>query len=147
MCAVLSCFSCVWLCETPWTVARQAALSMGFSRQEYWSGLPFPSPGDLPNPGIEAASHKSPALAGGFFTTSPTWDTAVLLVRPLGQSWVTWYMEWQRDLWDWSESTPCPIPWAREDGQTKQRSKEDSILEINTSACHRFWSVLTSSLY
>ena len=44
---------------TPWTVARQAPLSMGFSRQEYWSGLPFPSPGDLPNPGIEPGS---PAL-------------------------------------------------------------------------------------
>ena len=43
----------------PWTVARQAPLSMGFSRQEYWSGLPFPSPGDLPNPGIKP---KSPAL-------------------------------------------------------------------------------------
>ena len=50
---------------TPWTVARQSPLSMGFSRQEYWSGLPFPFPGDLPHPGIEPAS---PALAGGFFT-------------------------------------------------------------------------------
>ena len=45
--------------ETPWTINQQAPLSMGFSRQEYWSGLPFPSPGDLPNPGIEAGS---PAL-------------------------------------------------------------------------------------
>jgi len=53
---------------TPWTVARQAPLSMGFSRQEYWSGLSFPSPGDLPDPEIEFAS---PALAGGFFTTEP----------------------------------------------------------------------------
>ena len=43
----------VRLCATPWTVARQAPPSMGFSRQEYWSGLPFPPPGDLPNPGIE----------------------------------------------------------------------------------------------
>ena len=51
---------------TPWTAARQAPLSMGSSRQEYWSGLPFPSPGDLPNPRIES---KSPALAGEFFTT------------------------------------------------------------------------------
>ena len=53
---------------TPWTVARQAPLSMGFSRQEYWSGLPFPSPGDLPDPGTEPAS---PVLAGRFFTTEP----------------------------------------------------------------------------
>ena len=49
---------------TPWTIARQAPLSMGFSRQEYWSGLPRPSPGDLPNPGIEPESLTSPALAG-----------------------------------------------------------------------------------
>ena len=53
---------------TPWTAARQAPLSKGFPRQEYWSGLPFPSPGDLPDPGIDPAS---PALAGGFFTTQP----------------------------------------------------------------------------
>ena len=53
---------------TPWTVARQAPLPMGFPRQEYWSGLPFPTPGDLPYPGIE---HRSPVLAGRFFTTEP----------------------------------------------------------------------------
>ena len=56
---------------TPRTVALQALLSMGFSRQEYWSGLPFPSPGDLPDPGIEPASLVSPALVGGFFTPAP----------------------------------------------------------------------------
>ena len=54
---------------TPWIVAHQAPLSMGFLRQEYWSWLPFPSPGDLPDPGIEP---MSPALAGGFFTTEPS---------------------------------------------------------------------------
>ena len=54
----------VRLLATPWTVAHQAPLSMGFPRQEYWSGLPRPSPGDLPDPGIEPTS---PALAGGFF--------------------------------------------------------------------------------
>ena len=51
-----------------WTVARQAPLSMGFPRQEHWSGLPFPSPRHLPHPGIEL---ESPALAGGFFTAEP----------------------------------------------------------------------------
>ena len=50
------------LCVTPWTVAHQAALSMGFSWQEYWSGLPCPPPGDLPNPRIESMSPESPAL-------------------------------------------------------------------------------------
>ena len=58
------------LFATPWTAACQALLSMGFSRQEYWSGLSSPSPRDLPNPGIEPTSLISPALAGGFFTTS-----------------------------------------------------------------------------
>ena len=64
---------CVLLFATPWTVAHQAPLSMGFSQQEYWSGLLFPSPGDLPNPGTEPMSLASPALAGGFFSTSDTW--------------------------------------------------------------------------
>ena len=59
----------VRLFATPWTVAYQASLSMGFSRQEYWSGLLFPSPGDLPDPGITSSLLVSPALAGGFLTT------------------------------------------------------------------------------
>ena len=53
---------------TPWTVASQAPLSMGFSKQEYWSGVPYPSPGELPDPGIELVPS---ALAGGFFTAEP----------------------------------------------------------------------------
>jgi len=65
--------SCLTLL-TLWTRACQAPLSMGFSRQEYWSGLPCPPPGDLPNPGLEPTSLKSPALAGRFFTTSATWE-------------------------------------------------------------------------
>ena len=71
---VLSCFSRVQLCATLWTVAQQAPLSMGFSRQEYWSGLPCPSPGNLPHPGIKLGSLRSPALTGGFFTTNATWE-------------------------------------------------------------------------
>ena len=59
---------------TLWTVARQAPLSMGFSRQEYWSELLCPLPGDLPNSGIKPASLMSPALAGRFFTTTATWE-------------------------------------------------------------------------
>ena len=69
MCAQL--LSHVQLFVTPWAIARQAPLSMGFSRQECWSGFPFPSPGDLPNPGIEPTFPESPALAGGFFTSEP----------------------------------------------------------------------------
>ena len=61
---VLIHFSCVQLFATQWTVAHQAPLSMGFSRQEYWNGLPCPPPGDLPNPGIKPTS---PAMPGRFF--------------------------------------------------------------------------------
>ena len=64
----------VQIFEPPWTVARQPPLSMGFSRQEYWSGLPFSSAEDLPDPGTEPTSLVSPELAGGFFTTSATWE-------------------------------------------------------------------------
>ena len=64
---VLSHFSHVQLFATPWTVACQPPLSMRFSRQEYWSGLPCSPPRDLPNPGIKPKSLMSPALAGGFF--------------------------------------------------------------------------------
>ena len=67
-------FSPVQLCATLWTVSCQVPLFMGFSRQEYWSGSPLPSPGDLPNPGIKPMSLVSPALAGGFFTTRATWE-------------------------------------------------------------------------
>ena len=62
--------SWVRLFATPCAVAHQAPLSMGFLRQEYWSGLPFPTPGDLPNPGIKPTSLVFPALRGGFFTTA-----------------------------------------------------------------------------
>ena len=63
----------------PWTVAHQVALSMGFPRQEYWSGLPFPSTGDLPDPGIELVL---PALAGGLFTAEPR-GKPILLTRKM----------------------------------------------------------------
>ena len=70
MCVCLCALNQVLLFAAPWTVARQAPLSMEFSRQEYWSGLPFPPPGDLPHPGIKPVSLGSPALAGRFFTTA-----------------------------------------------------------------------------
>ena len=71
----ICCFSRVWLLATPWTAACQAPLSTGFSRQEYWSGLPCPPPGHLPHPGIESVSLASPTLAREFFTTSTTWES------------------------------------------------------------------------
>ena len=59
------------LFTTPWSVAHQALPPIGFFRQEYWNGWPFPTSGDLPNPGVEPVSLVSSALAGGFFTTAP----------------------------------------------------------------------------
>ena len=80
---MLSLFSHVQLFATPWTLACQAPLSLGFSRQEYWSGLPFPTPGDLPDPGIELKTFKSPVLVGGFFTTSATQEALFTLYLAL----------------------------------------------------------------
>ena len=74
---MLSLFSHVQLFVTLWTITHQAPLSMGFFRQEYWNGLPHPSPGDLPDSWIELVSLMSPALVGGFLTTSTTWQTLI----------------------------------------------------------------------
>ena len=78
---VLSCFSCVQLFSTLWTVARQDPLSMGFSKQEYWSGLPCPPLGDLPDPGIEPLSLASHVLAGGFFTMELSGKPLIIFIR------------------------------------------------------------------
>ena len=69
----------VQLFSTPWTVAYQASLSMGFSRQEYWSGLPFPSPGDLPDPGIKPGS---PTLEADALTSEPPGKPKTVIFRP-----------------------------------------------------------------
>ena len=71
VCVYAQLLSYIQLFVTPWTVALQAPLSMAFSRQEYWSALTFPTPGDLPDPGIKPASPESLALTARFFTTAP----------------------------------------------------------------------------
>ena len=71
---MLSCFSRIRLFATLWAIGHQAPLSMGFPRQEHWSGLPCPPPGDLPDPGIKPTSLMSPALAGRSFATGATWE-------------------------------------------------------------------------
>ena len=78
---MLSHVSRVWLCDSV-DCSLQAPLSLGLSRQEYWSELPCPSPGGLPNPGIKSMSLSSPALAGRFFTASATWEGPDLQVSP-----------------------------------------------------------------
>ena len=96
---VLSPFSHVQLFATLWTVAHQAPLSMGFSWQEYWSGLPFPSPGDLTDPGIKAASLMSLALAGRFFSTSTIWEAHLIWSE---------YLEYPRRCLYWPRSLSSP---------------------------------------
>ena len=78
----------VWLFATPWAVALQTPLSMEFSRQEYWSGLPFPAPGDLLHLGVEPTSLASPALAGGFFTTELPGKPEVYTTSKPSYSWL-----------------------------------------------------------
>ena len=89
---VLSCFSHIWLFATPWTVDHQVPLSSGFSRQEYWSGLPFPSPGDLPDPWIKPSS---PALqADSLLSESPgklQKISSVLVHSVMSNSATPWY--------------------------------------------------------
>ena len=72
---------CVQLFATLWTAACQIPLSMGFSRQEYWSGLQGPLPGGLPSPGIKLVSLTSPTLAGEFFTTSAAWKAEICVIQ------------------------------------------------------------------
>ena len=76
-CAVLSRFNVSDSFVSPWTVTSQTPVSVGVSRQECWSGLPFPPPGDLPDSGTEPVSLLSSALAAGFFTSSTTWCVCV----------------------------------------------------------------------
>ena len=86
VCARTQLLSCVRLLATAWTVARQAPLPIEFSSQQHWSGLPFPTPGDLPDPGIEPSFLASPALAGRFFTTVPNGKPAlkcIILLIPI----------------------------------------------------------------
>ena len=72
--------SCVQFFGTPWIVDNKAPLSIGFSRQVYWSGLPFPAPGGLPHPWVKSESPVSPAFAGGFFTTEPPGKPSCLVL-------------------------------------------------------------------
>ena len=88
MCVCVYVLSCVQLFASTWAVARHAPLSVGFSRQGYWSGLPFPSPGHLPDPGIEPIS---PALEGKFFTT----ESSVKPRKPLGCIYIAYTIKKQ----------------------------------------------------
>ena len=81
----------VWFFTTLWTVAHKPPLSLRFPKQEYWCGLPWPPPGDLPNPGIKPTFLMSPALRGGFFTSSTTWEAYICQTGEVGNwGWDVW---------------------------------------------------------
>ena len=107
LCMHAKSFSHVQHFVTSWIVAHQAPLSMGFSKQEYWSGLPFPSPVDLPDPGIEPASLMSPALASRFFTTSTTQEASRQLNFNANEQEVTAYILLENVLIQKSWFTAC----------------------------------------
>ena len=117
---LLSQFSHVWVFMTLWTIALQAPLSMGFSRWEYWNGLWCPPPGDLPHPGIEPVSLMSPALAGGLFASSTTWE-AQNNSRYHNTKWTiqntyTLFPVWILSMWNpcwWWRNGNCTEPGGR----------------------------------
>ena len=110
----------VWLFETPWTVTHQAPLSMEFSRQEYWSGLPFPSPGDLPDPGIEPKSLVPPALGGRFSTTVPPGKPIYLKLIQHSK-----ILEW------------VAVPFSRRSSQPRDWTQVSHIEDEFFTSCHK----------
>ena len=122
-CICTQSLSFVWLFVIPWTVACQAPLSMGFSRQEYWSGLPFPTPEDLPDSRIKPMSPASPALAGRFFTTADS-----LPGKPLKKKYiiinvhVPMYTQWEEGMPISSHWISVNLPLSRCGNRTQARS-------------------------
>ena len=110
-------FSCVQLCATPWTVAHQSPLFIGFSRQKYWSGLPFPCPEDLPDPRIEPMSLQSPALACRFFATSTIWEAPrdYLVTSQLSKYLAPWLGEFPKSAGSlpWDAQQPWLFPGSK----------------------------------
>ena len=133
---VLNCFSRVQLFVTLWTATHQALLSMGFSRQEPWSGLPYPPPGDLPHPGVEPVSLISPTLAGRFFTAlaiwkAPVWGDHKGIIPPFCfvlQLWTGFeiFIETQNARWPW-DSGEAGFPHVC--GGFSSNSSWDSLFE------------------
>ena len=124
---------------TPWTVAHRAPLSKGFSRQEYWSKLPFPSPGDLPHPGTEPLSLMSPALAGRFFIISGCEDEMSLSV-------------WQGDVY-LKAGSPHSLPHLKPWGQTRPTNEKARVVQpagrfwVTPSDCPHFISLPGQALF
>ena len=125
MYAVPSCFSCVQLSETLWIIAFQAPLSMGFFRQEYWSGPLCPPPGDLPDPGMEPNSLMSTALANRFFTISTIWgahDNIYETINSLSQSEINKPMNKELCSLSWDVETLAGRLWMGTNNNRMEKS-------------------------
>ena len=118
---VLSCSVVPDSFATPWTVARQAPLSVGFPRQEYWSGLPFPPPGDIPEPGIEPESPAASALAGRFSTT-----------ESLGK--LTYSLK------EWFEDAPKKRQWIQKRGRCGVNKGQGTKKLVSLSLINCWWT-------
>ena len=106
----------VQLFATPWTVACQAPLSMGFSRQEYSSVLPCPPPGDLPDSGIKPVALKSPVLAGRFFTISTTWEAQRKCGKCINEILLSHLKEWNNAICSNMDGPrDCHTEWSKSD--------------------------------
>ena len=142
---VWSPFIHVRLFATPWTVAHQTPLSMGFSRQEYWSGLPYPPPGDLPNPGVKP---RSPSLQVDFLPSEPPGNPRVLknyakstLLMPYKWNNKTWMTEHLFTTW----LTEYLSPLLRHRAQKKRfLSKYYSLLTMHLVTQELWWKCMTS---
>ena len=143
---VLSHFGCIWLCNPIDPLAHQGPLSMEFCRQEYWSGLSCPLPGDLPDPSIELKSLMSCVLAGRFFTTSTTWEGLCFVYFATIFFKIVFKNTWRENLsFYWVSYLPVCGPYCT--FPKKPRCSEDSPdWGINTSTIYS-WGCLGRSNY
>ena len=137
---MLSRFNHVGLLPTPWTVACQAPLFTGFCRQEYWSGLPRPAPGDLPDPGIEPTSLTSPTLSGGYFATSTTWEATIVVNTYLyAQTWFA-VVQSLSHVWPfvmaWTAACQASLPFTISLGLLKSDLHAEKFIKIYPMLYH-----------
>ena len=137
---MLSHFCRVWHFATLWTVAHQAPLSMGFSRQEYWRELPCPPLGDLPKPGIEPTTLMSLALVDGFFTTRATCKAQRRFIGPpvTVREHGTVLQHPQSILFPWIKNLWCMLrtPWDQEDQNSVLTGVSGPLLATSAFSCH-----------
>ena len=158
--------SCPTPCGPLWTIARQAPLSTGFSRQAYWSGLPFPSPGGLLDPEIELVSLVAPARAGGLFATEAAETDGRFLMKDVYKNHksLTWIQQWETEYfspWNWEQDKDIhshhfssilyqrfqPVHQARKRNKDifmRKEKRKNNCLYSQMTKCY-MWKILRSS--